>query len=337
MILLFFLFVSLSLWGTASEAGAIFLAILPGSPVGMGGSYTSIDGDLWSTYYNVAGTATLTRRGLSGQHSNWLKGMTDDDDMYYEYAALGMPYRNGFLFLSIIYLNAGTIQATTENYQVIDEYSPFDISIMIGYSKKLSENLLVGFGLKYIYCFLVPEWIMREYFNRPGGGAGMSGAIDAGVIYKIPKYNISMGASISNLGPPLTYASSDTKDPLPITLRLGVSYYYDVLSNGVFVLRPTIDVIKVIAKSTDSDWNVDDELKDIWYAGGVELIYSSMFYLKGGYFYDKVGARIGPTYGGGVKLGLGKTGAEIKIDVSIDSYIYDFDVENYRISFDFYY
>ncbi len=327
-----------SLWATASEAGAIFLVILPGGAVGMAGAYTALDGDLWATYYNPAGLASMDRKGFIGQHANWLRGIGEENDMYFEYAAAGMPYKGGYLSLAIMYLNAGLIQAIDANGNLIAEYSPFDFAISLLYSRKLNENLYVGGGLKYIYCFLVPEWIMRDYFNVPGGGVGMSYALDAGVLYKVPKTDLSFGASIANLGPGLRYASSSTSDPLPITLRLGMSYKYDVLKNGVIVFTPSVDVVKVFAFASDEEINWDNELKDIWYEGGFQATYSSFFYLRAGYFYDEVGDRIGPTYGGGFKVNLGKSGAVLKIDISIDSQIYAIDdIENYRISFDLYY
>ena len=66
---------------------------------------------------------------------------------------------------------------------------------------------------------------------------------------------------------------------------------------------------------------------DTWLGIGVEYVYYNMLALRGGYFLDYLGRRKGFTFGAGIIIN-----SSIRIDLGIDSDIYDFDTSNYRIS-----
>lgn len=46
----------------------------------------------------------------------------------------------------------------------------------------------------------------------------------------------------------------------------------------------------------------------------------------GGYFSDQAGKRQGPTFGGGIQL------KKLRFDIGVDSRLYDFPTDNYRLS-----
>jgi hypothetical protein len=69
------------------------------------------------------------------------------------------------------------------------------------------------------------------------------------------------------------------------------------------------------------------ELEEAWKSVGCEVSYfNDLISLRGGYFWDVTGARVGPTFGGGVKV------ARFALDIAVDEYMYDFETSNRKFS-----
>ncbi len=156
--------------------------------------------------------------------------------------------------------------------------------------------------------------------------------------------------SLLNIGPGITYIDGGDVDPLPLSLKFGINYM--ILENRLNKLSTSMDITKVIvlpdsleedafnvdfgtmftrARQTDAESEpltyMEQELLDTWLSFGIEYTYYNMLTLRGGYFLDYLGQRVGFTFGGGVVYK-----DALRIDVGVDSNIYDFDTSNYRIS-----
>ncbi len=78
--------------------------------------------------------------------------------------------------------------------------------------------------------------------------------------------------------------------------------------------------------------NIDDYTdfrriwEDTWKAVGIEYILNELFSLRGGFFIDRTGKRVGPTFGVGFHY------KNFYFDLSADQEIYEFTTSNYRLS-----
>ncbi|MEO0108411.1 MAG: PorV/PorQ family protein, partial [candidate division WOR-3 bacterium] len=225
--------------------GAVFLEIWPGTrPTALAGAFSSSADDALATYYNTGGLAFITGTDITLMHVNWLPGLYPG--MYYEF--LGVAHElpgKGTLGFNFIYLTTGSTDVIDGNGNHLGTYTTFDFSPSASYGFKVAPNLGVGIGLKFIYSFLVPDWVFKAMpeLGIDAGGTGTTWAADAGLLYR-PLNNLWLGASISNLGPNISYVRSGEADPLPRMLRLGLRY--SPLNSDLFRLSILPEVQKVM-------------------------------------------------------------------------------------------
>ncbi|MFO8061319.1 MAG: PorV/PorQ family protein [bacterium] len=348
-------FTAVSVFSTASQAGMIFLMIYPGArAMAMGGASAALADDAYANYYNPAGLGLQDKKDVVLQHVNWLSELAPD--MYYEYFGGTLPTQYGNFGAEIIYLTTGEAYATDAD-DPTGRWKPFDFALSISYAYPINENLAVGASGKFIYSFLAPEWVVRSYLNESTGGQAQTLALDLGVLYKLNDA-VNFGASISNIGPEISYLDNpETTDPLPTALRVGAKY--TVFENELNSIMLASDLTKVFAGSPDSmTWgfspgdlftrarilrdggdvsadsvyvtDLEKEILDTWISIGAEYVYYNLLAVRGGYFIDYWGKRIGYTFGGGLIINNA-----IRIDIGVDSDIYDFDTSNYRLSVGF--
>ncbi|MGE3062198.1 MAG: PorV/PorQ family protein [bacterium] len=347
LVLIVFLFsTTVLVFSTASQAGAIFLMIYPGSrAVGMGNAYTAIADDALASYYNPAGLGLQEKRDIVLMHVEWLPGL--NLGMYYEFAGAVVPTKYGVFGGSLIYLTTGETSASESNDETAT-WNTFDLAVTLSYAYKLKENLSLGASGKFIYSFLAPDWVVQD-FSIGSGGQGQSVALDLGVLYNVGK-TTTLGASLSNMGPGIQYIAEGSIDDLPCALRLGIKQM--IIENKLNKLLFTTDITKVFAginldSLNDSDFvfefsrlaekkdssnlsMLEAEFLDTWLSFGLEYLYYDLFALRAGYFLDYYGERKGFTFGGGVVVKN-----SIRIDIGVDQDIYNFDTTNYRISIGF--
>ncbi len=307
--------------GTASEAGAIFLTIFPGArPTAMGAAFSSIADDATAPFYNPAGLGFQDVTQISLMHANWLTGLYPD--MYYEYFGVSHPVTGlGSIGANIIYLTTGETQATDQHGIPLARFRTFDLSAGVSYGVRLREELSVGVGVKFIYSYLAPGWLIAYMYDEPGGGAGTSWGADVGVLYKTPVRGLQLASALQNFGPDMRYLQGGDTDPLPRTLRAGFSYrIIDKDPNWLMVSGEIISILVGVTESFNETW------RDAWKCGGLEYTYGGFLSARAGYFRDDNGVRKGPTFGGGIKI------RGFEFDIGVDSELYEFETDNYRFS-----
>ncbi|MEO0114656.1 MAG: PorV/PorQ family protein [candidate division WOR-3 bacterium] len=346
--------------------GAVFLMIWPGSrPTALGGAFTAIADDATATYYNVGGLGFQNSGEITLQHANWLPGLYPG--MYYEFLGATRSLREkGTFGLNIIYLTTGLTEVINENGEKLGEYTTFDLAATAAYGLKVLPKLSAGVSFKFIYSFLVPDWVflvMQKELGNISGGVGTTWAVDVGLLYK-PLNFLSVGAALQNLGPNIAYTTSGSSDPLPRMLRIGLNYM--PIQSKLFRLSLIPEMTKVLVGMFYDPYDtltfsqeLSYEYKEAWKSFGIELTYYDLLSARLGYFEDLTGARggvrvikddveqyvslpefiftknrgkfdkIGLTFGGGIKF------KKFAFDISFDHLIYDFSTQNWKVSFSY--
>jgi hypothetical protein len=360
--------VLVALLGVAAASqnpGAVFLMIWPAArPTALAGAFTALADDASSVYYNQGGMAFLEKTHATLMHCNWLPGLYPG--MYYEYAGLTHQVPGyGNVGANIIYLTTGETDVVNERGDFLGRYTTFDVAIAGAYGYPVLPNLGVGIGAKFIYSFLVPEWVwgLMPELLISSGGTGITWALDAGALYK-PFSFLHVGLALANIGPNISYTSSGESDPLPRMLRLGLAYY-PVNSSAVSVaIVPEVTKILVgmfydTTGTKPFNRKLQEELRDAWKSVGVEAKFINLLHTRVGYFEDLTGQRggivlekEGQTYHYGLGdvlsrknlgkfksiglcFGAGLEFARLKFDLSMDQLIYDFPTANYKFSFSY--
>ncbi|MFZ1279451.1 MAG: PorV/PorQ family protein [Ignavibacteriaceae bacterium] len=162
--------------------------------IATGGAFISNVIGLESIYYNPAGLDINKRAEAMFSYMNYIA------DINMSYFAVGASLGDfGSVGLSLKSFDFGLIPVTTNELPdgTGSTYSPTFITIGVTYSKVLTDRVSIGTNLKFI--------------NESIGNSTASGfAIDAGVQYKFNN-NISIGATINNIGTNMNYAGQDLR------------------------------------------------------------------------------------------------------------------------------
>ncbi|PSL01454.1 type IX secretion system outer membrane channel protein PorV [Cecembia rubra] len=283
--------------------------------------------DAFSAHWN-AGKLSFVKNDMafSLSYSPWLGRLVNDMFVSYltgykkidDVSAWGIDLR---------YFNMGDIQLTDGRGNELGEFTPRDIAIGGTYSRKLSENLGIGISARFIHSNLSGN------ISSVGGSEsrpGISVGTDVGLYYTKEVFPgeksgvFSWGATITNIGPKITYNSAEDLDFIPANLRLGTAY--TVNFNEMNSLTFALDFNKLLVPSppiwrrnedgslaTDSNGNLivesgrnpnrpllsgmfgsfadapggfREEMQEVMISYGMEYKYNDMFALRTGYFFE---------------------------------------------------
>ncbi len=303
-----------------SEATCIFLLIEPGSrPNGLGHSFVSIADGGFASWWNPGGLAFQDNSELGLMHSNWFGDIIDD--MYYEYLGYSQYFEGiGTVGLNITYMTYGEQEAYDAEGHPLQKFTSYEIAVGGSYGTKLTDNLGVGINLKGVISGLAP--LIEELMDAEG--TGYTFVVDLGLLKKnffIPK--LDFGVNIQNFGPDMSYANSESKQPMPLNLKLGLSYR--IFDNKYNKLTVTGDINKMMVnndplwKRIFTSWGDDgfkNELDSMIENIGVEYKYYNLISLRVGYVNDVAGHIQGLSFGGGISYEFSK-GKELYFDFAL--------------------
>lgn len=292
-----------------------FLRISPDARAGsMGDLSVATDPDASSSYFNLGKVPFNTSAGgVNLTYTPWLKNIVNDVYL----ASLAGYYKlddQQAISASLRYFSLGSIQLTDAFGNNLNSVNPKEYGIDLGYSRKLSDKLGLGIGLKYIYSNLAQ--------GVSGYKAGTSVAGDIGLYYtghNEAGQGWAFGAALTNLGAKIGYSNNaNEKDFIPANMGLGTTYtrVFDEsnkLSFGVDInklLVPTPpqfsdpnnptheDTVKLedyrnkpvvsswFSSFGDAPGGFSEELKEFQISTGLEYTYNNQFALRAGYFYE---------------------------------------------------
>jgi hypothetical protein len=303
---------------------------------GMGDAGVATAPDVYSQHWNPAKYAFIpSKAGFGLSYTPWLRKIVNDIALVYGvgYYKLGNE-NNQALSASIRYFSIGDVALTSPDSNIgsLGIISPNELSLDLGYSRKLTETFSGAVTVRYIRA---------DYSNYDGASAGDAFAAD------IAGYNesyinmgrseslLSFGFNISNIGTKISTNGSVRNDFLPTNLRIGTSLMFP--ASEVSTLSFSVDMNKYLVPTPPvqqegenfSDyqnrvikyWNINpiagmfksfgdapggfsEELKEIMWSAGAEYDYDNKFRLRTGYFHENrmKGNRQYLGFGAGFKL-----------------------------------
>ncbi|MFC0264830.1 type IX secretion system outer membrane channel protein PorV [Fontibacter flavus] len=285
--------------------------------------------DAFSAHWNAGKLSFIENdMGFSLSYSPWLGRLVNDMFVSYLTGYKKIDDVSAFGF-DLRYFNMGDIELTDGRGQPLGEFTPRDIAIGGTYSRKLSDNLGLGISARFIHSNLSGN------ISSVGGSEsrpGISVGTDVGVYYTKEvlsgnKTGIwSWGATISNIGPKITYNSAEDLDFIPTNLRLGTAYTvnFDDYNSLTFALdfnKLLVPSPPIYKRNEDGSLATDDngnliiepgngrdpnrpllsgmflsfadapggfreEMQEVMISYGMEYKYNDMFALRTGYFYE---------------------------------------------------
>lgn len=263
------IFLALSLkpgFGQALTSGADFLKIDSGArSEAMGEAFTGVADDVDALTFNPAGLALLDKPQAGYLHMLYLS------DISYNFGGIALPVPDGENTWG---LGAGIVNLGTPT---------FDSTLGIAPAVSAGDNAIlasVAYRVKDIVAFgLTGKYIFR---NIAGYNAQAFGG-DAGVLVT-PTDRLRIGLAVLNVGQSVQFIS--VADPLPTTVRLGLSYkVLDIPHHSVLL-------------TADNGYQIGSQT----YLGGAGLEYwfDKTLALRGGYTGDVYQQH--PTAGLGVNV-----------------------------------
>ncbi|MEW6517069.1 MAG: PorV/PorQ family protein [candidate division FCPU426 bacterium] len=281
---------ALAISGKGTTA-ATFLKISVGPrAVAMGEAYAGLADDATALYWNPAGLAQITTPEATAMHVFWL------EDIFFDHVALALPWLNGTIGGSLVYLNAGDLVRSdigdTPDDPGRGTFSAADFGFTAGYGLRFSEHLHLGANV-----LMFSETIDAQ--------ANLGWAVDAGFLYFLPWPGLRLGGVVQHLGPATSLREEYYR--LPINFKLGAAYL----------------PLKEVALTLDYNQLLEQPGK---IALGAEYLFAGTLALRAGYMYQEkidpseLYANFGSQAAAGVTAGLGLRYAPFRLDYAFVPY-----------------
>ncbi len=238
-----------------------FLIITPDSRSGgMGDVGVATSPDVNSQHWNPAKYSFIEDElGFSISYVPWLRALVPDINLGYITGFKKLD-DNQAVSLDLRHFSLGNITFTNKYGDVIGQYDPNEFSIGSSYSRRLSDNFSLAISGRYIYSNLTGGQSAGEIQTEPGQSiaADISGYYFKELRFSGKDYMLAFGTNISNIGNKVSYTLTDTRDFIPINLRLGTSFSGELDDYNRFSF--SIDLNKLLVPTPplyDSDQYID--------------------------------------------------------------------------------
>jgi hypothetical protein len=322
--------------------GVTSLSITPDARgASMGDLGVATEPDANSQFWNPSKYAfAYSQAGVSLSYTPWLRKIVNDIYL----ANLSGYYKigsgdNQAVSASLRYFSLGEVMATDDGGAALATINPFEMSVDLGYSRKLSEKFSMGVVLRYIYSDLGYSAMNtgEQTSSASAFSADLSGYYTTYPIIGRNECQWSLGFNLSNIGSKVSYNKGNDPAYLPANLRLGTAFTFPLADFNNLTLSLDANKLLVPAKPRLADYEdnlaYDDALQEwkdkssiagifdsfsdnfakrITYSVGAEYAYNQQFFLRGGYYYESKYAGNRQYFG----LGAGFSLKVIRIDAS---------------------
>jgi len=252
----------------AGTSSGTFLRIgIGASAEGMGEAFVAVANDPSAIFWNPAGLASLQRREFAFSHVEW------PADIHYEHITAILPSRKLGGSLAVQFGVLGTSIDETTELEPFGTGRTFSYSDVVGgvaYSRRWTDKLLVGAGVKFV---------REDLGSQVGGPTTHAVLFDVGSIYYLGLGSVRIATSLTNFGSALrpsgnytspydgTTSSYDAFDP-PLMFRYGVAF------------EPVENATERLTTSFEVNQPADNEQL---IKAGAEWAYRGTFELRAGY------------------------------------------------------
>ena len=322
--------------------GVTSLAITPDARgASMGDLGAATEADVNSQFWNPSKYAfAYSGAGVSLSYTPWLRKIVNDIYL----ASLAGYYKigggdNQAVSASLRSFSLGEVMATDGDGAMVSTINPFEMSVDLGYSRKLSEKFAMGVVLRYIYSDLGYSAMNtgEQTSSASAFSADLSGYYTTFPVIGRNECQWSLGFNLSNIGSKVSYNKGNDPAYLPANLKIGTAFTFPLADYNNLTLAVDANKMLVPAKPRVTDFegsqDYDDALQEwknkssisgifdsfsdnfakrITYSVGAEYAYNQQFFLRGGYYYESKYAGNRQYFG----LGAGFSLNVIKIDAS---------------------
>jgi Type IX secretion system protein PorV len=294
-----------------------FLRISPDARSGgMGDMGVATSPDANSSFWNIAKTPfAKSKSAVSLTYTPWLKDLGVNDVFLASLAGYIQLDDQSAVSGSMRYFNLGSIQFTDFSGRDISTGKPTEVSVDLGYSRKVSDKVALGIAIRYINSNLTRGYAASNGVTYKAGSAV---AGDIALYYDNTKETgggFRAGIALSNLGSKISYTNdAQQKDYIPANLGIGLSYTsafdesnkitFGIEANKLMVPTPPLAtgdsatdanaLTDYRSKGIVNSWfssfgdagSFKSELSEYQVGLGAEYSYNDQFFVRGGYFYE---------------------------------------------------
>ena len=312
----------------------------------MGDLGVATDPDVNSQYWNPSKYAFAYSRGaVSLSYTPWLRKLVNDIFLanVAVYWKLGSG-DNQAVSASLRYFSLGEVNTSDQSGVSTQSLNPYEMSVDLGYSRKLSEKFSMGVALRYILSDLSYE---DSYSGEQTTAASAFAADISGYYVTYPmvgrnECQFAFGFNINNIGSKVSYNNGANNAFLPTNLRLGASFMFPLADYHTMALGLDLNKLLVPTKPRQRDFDMDtpegqaayeealdewenmspitgifksfsdapggfkEELQEINLSIGAEYAYNQQFFARMGYYYENAnkGGRSYFGFGAGFSLNV---------------------------------
>lgn len=307
--------------------GVTSLSIAPDARgASMGDLGAATDPDANSQFWNPSKYAfAYSQAAASLSYTPWLRKLVNDIFL----ANLSGYYKigsgdNQAVSASLRYFSLGEVTTSGMSGQDGMSLNPYEMSVDLGYSRKLSEKFSMGVVFRYIYSDLgfSDSYAGDQTTGASAFSADISGYYETYPIIGRNECKFAWGFDISNIGTKVSYDNGNYPAFLPANLRLGASFTFPLADYHTLALNLDANKLLVPARPREADYDVattegqqqyldaledwentsgisgifksfsdapggfKEEMREITWSFGAEYAYNNQFFLRAGYFYE---------------------------------------------------
>jgi hypothetical protein len=238
-----------------------FMAITPDSRAGgMGDAGTALSASSTSIYWNTSMlNFAKDKSEISLSYTPWLRQLTNDIHLSYLAGYYKINDRNA-VGGALRYFSLGEITFTDVSGNVIRDDKPSEFELTGAYAFRLADRLSIGINGKFAYSNLTGGLTVQGVNTKPG----IVGATDLSFTYYNEDARIggtkgvyTFATTINNIGNKVAYSDLQSRDFIPMNLKIGNSFKaeFDKYNNVVF----SLDIQKLLVPTPAYFANIDSD------------------------------------------------------------------------------